>query len=219
MSRGTHADGRIIRLLADEPWPPHDDTGDLEGATDRPLRYVAASTVSLTLGPTIQIGGYLRPGQARHRSHSVGSMRRPCRSGPERSAAVLAAVVVAPAGSQRGRPFHRSCSTVIGRDRIRCPVAWVRAQRSPAFASRAAIGFAEVMGEARDTRWPSSPPTGWRSRRICSKSKGPRLEQDWHEPYAIYEHASPGPGRPACVWVGELTGERRHPQAGYTRQL
>ena len=37
MSRGTHADGRITRLLAGEPWPPHDDTGDLEGATDRPF--------------------------------------------------------------------------------------------------------------------------------------------------------------------------------------
>jgi len=35
MSRGTHGDGRIIRLLAGEPWPPHDGTGDLEGATDR----------------------------------------------------------------------------------------------------------------------------------------------------------------------------------------
>jgi hypothetical protein len=33
-------DGRITRLVAGEPWPPHDDTGDLEGATDRPLRYV-----------------------------------------------------------------------------------------------------------------------------------------------------------------------------------
>src|SRR6516164_2420066 len=76
------------------------------------------------------------------------------------------------------------------------------------------------MGEARDTaRWPSSPPTGWRSRRIWSKSKGPDLEQDGHEPYAGHEYASPGPGRPACVWVGELTDERRHPQAGYARQL
>ena len=37
MSRGTHGDGRITRLLAGEPWPPHDDTGDLEGATDRPF--------------------------------------------------------------------------------------------------------------------------------------------------------------------------------------
>jgi hypothetical protein len=33
MSRRTPGDGRIIRLLAEEPWPPHDDTGDLEGAT------------------------------------------------------------------------------------------------------------------------------------------------------------------------------------------
>jgi len=37
MSRGTPGDGRIIRLLGDEQWPPHDDTGDLEGATDRPF--------------------------------------------------------------------------------------------------------------------------------------------------------------------------------------
>ena len=37
MSRGTHADGRITRLLAGEPWPPHDGTGDLEEATDRPF--------------------------------------------------------------------------------------------------------------------------------------------------------------------------------------
>jgi hypothetical protein len=34
MSRRTSDDGRIIRLLVDEPWPPHDDTGDLMGATD-----------------------------------------------------------------------------------------------------------------------------------------------------------------------------------------
>jgi len=35
MSRETPGDGRIIRLPIDEPWPPHDDTGDLEAATDR----------------------------------------------------------------------------------------------------------------------------------------------------------------------------------------
>ena len=51
------------------------------------------------------------------------------------------------------------------------------------------------------------------------KEQGPHLEHDGHEPYAGHEYASPGPGRPACVWVGELTGERRHPQARYTRQL
>jgi hypothetical protein len=37
MSRGTPGDGRIIRLLVEQPWPPHDDTGDLERATDRPF--------------------------------------------------------------------------------------------------------------------------------------------------------------------------------------
>ena len=35
MSRGTPGDGRIIRLLAGEPWPPRDDTGDLEAMADR----------------------------------------------------------------------------------------------------------------------------------------------------------------------------------------
>jgi fucose 4-O-acetylase-like acetyltransferase len=32
-------------------------------------------------------GGYLRPGQVQHRSHSVSSMRRPCQSGPGHSGA------------------------------------------------------------------------------------------------------------------------------------
>ena len=37
MSRGTHGDGRITRLLARRAMAAHDDTGDLEGATDRPF--------------------------------------------------------------------------------------------------------------------------------------------------------------------------------------
>lgn len=35
----------------------------------------------------VHIGGYLRPGQVQHRSHSVSSMRRPCQSGPGHSGA------------------------------------------------------------------------------------------------------------------------------------
>jgi hypothetical protein len=37
MSRGTPGHGRIIRLLVAQRRPPHDDTGDLEAATDRPF--------------------------------------------------------------------------------------------------------------------------------------------------------------------------------------
>jgi|KBSMisStaDraftv2_1062788.scaffolds.fasta_scaffold4582500_1 hypothetical protein len=37
MSRGNPGHGRITRLPIGEPWPPHDDTGDLEAATDRPF--------------------------------------------------------------------------------------------------------------------------------------------------------------------------------------
>jgi hypothetical protein len=37
MNRRTPDDGRIIRLLIDDPWLPHDDTGDLEGGTDGPF--------------------------------------------------------------------------------------------------------------------------------------------------------------------------------------
>ena len=37
MSRGTPGDGRITRLPIEQPRPPHDDTGDLEAATDRPF--------------------------------------------------------------------------------------------------------------------------------------------------------------------------------------
>jgi hypothetical protein len=37
MSRRTPGDDRIIRLLVDKPGPPHDDTGDLEGATGGPF--------------------------------------------------------------------------------------------------------------------------------------------------------------------------------------
>jgi len=49
--------------------------------------------------------------------------------------------------------------------------------------------------------------------------RGPALEQNGHEPYACHAPASPGPGRPACVLAGELTGERRHPRAGYAGRL
>src|SRR5215471_15553216 len=43
--------------------------------------------------------------------------------------------------------------------------------------------------------------------------QGPALEQNGHEPYACHAHANPGPARPACVLVGELTGECRQPKA------
>jgi hypothetical protein len=56
MSRGTHGDGRITRLLAGEPWPPHDGTGDLEEATDGPFVLVRLEAACRLLGIWRHIG-------------------------------------------------------------------------------------------------------------------------------------------------------------------
>ena len=52
-----------------------------------------------------------------------------------------------------------------------------------------------------------------------TSSECPYLSKTGTSPYACHAHADPGPGRTPRVSVGELTGERRHPEVGYTRQL